>query len=457
MKVEARVLKGFRDYLPEVERPRQEMLGKVRSVFESFGYGPLMTPALEYSDILLGKYGDEGDKLLYRFLDNGERDIAMRYDLTVPLARVVAMHQDLVMPWRRYQIAPVWRAEKPARGRFREFMQCDVDLVGEPSLRADAEIMMVGLSVLERLAVPRFVMRVNDRRILDGVLDTLGVPQAQRIAVLRIVDKLPKVGRAAVDKEITETVGLDQPTIDRLFAMLVPADGVAPRAHLSALGADLAQSDTGREGLAGLDALLATLGEAGFADRVDIDLTIARGLDYYTSTIYETFLVGHEAFGSVMSGGRYDTLLDMFSGRKTPAVGISLGVDRLLAALLELALVDSKPAPADAFFCLFADQDYAANAALAARLRQAGLAVELSLTAGKLGRQFQVATKKGHRFALIQGADERGRGEVVVKDLTSGTQDQHPVGDDTALAALAAHLKARLARSSQATAEGSAP
>lgn len=441
MRVEARVLKGFRDYLPEVEGPRQTMLGKVKTVFESFGYGPLMTPALEYSDILLGKYGDEGDKLLYRFTDNGERDVALRYDLTVPLARVVAMHGDLVTPWRRYQVAPVWRAEKPARGRFREFMQCDVDLVGEPSVRADAEIMMVGLSVLEALAVPRFVMRVNDRRILDGVLDKVGVPTEQRIAVLRIVDKLPKVGRAEVDKEIKATVGLDQDKIDALFSLLVPEPEVTARAHLERLAAELAQSEVGQQGLAGLGALLSTLSDAGFTEKVDIDLTIARGLDYYTSTIYETFLVGHEAFGSVMSGGRYDTLLDMFSSRSTPAVGISLGVDRLLAALLELGLLQANKAPADAFFCLFSEADYAHNAALATALRKVGLNVELALSAGKLGKQFQLATKKGHRFALLQGEGERAAQQVVLKNLGTGTQETLPCGDEAALRHLATLIR----------------
>jgi histidyl-tRNA synthetase len=198
-RIEARVLKGFRDYLPEVERPRQKMLATVRGVFEGFGFGPLQTPAIEYADVLLGKYGDEGDKLLYRFRDNGDRDVALRYDLTVPLARLVGQyHGQLQYPFRRYQMAPVWRAEKPARGRFREFMQCDVDIVGEPSRHADAEIMMVGLSVLRALGVPGYVMRVNDRRILDGVLDVVGVePGLPRVLALRAIDKLPKVGGPA--------------------------------------------------------------------------------------------------------------------------------------------------------------------------------------------------------------------------------------------------------------------
>jgi histidyl-tRNA synthetase len=421
-RVEARVLKGFRDYLPEVEGPRQRMLATVKGVFESFGYGALQTPALEYSDILLGKYGDEGDKLLYRFMDNGERDVAMRYDLTVPLARVIGMYQDLVMPWRRYQVAPVWRAEKPGKGRFREFMQCDADLVGEPSVRADAEIMMVGLGVLAALEVPSFVMRVNDRRILDGVLDTVGVEgRDARMSVLRAIDKLPKIGPDEVRAEIRAGVGLGDEAITRLFGLL--GREIGGREDLAALREELVGSEVGLAGIAGLSELLAILEGAGLGAQVAVDLSIARGLDYYTSTIYETFLVGHEAYGSVMSGGRYDTLMDMFSGKATPAVGISLGVDRLLAALLDLGLVKARKASADAFFCMFSNEDYAAVAGLARTLRAAGVKVEVALSAGKLGKQFQLATKKGYRWALLQGADERARGELVLKDLESGTQE----------------------------------
>jgi len=431
VRVEPKILKGFRDYLPELEGPRQRMLTQVKGAFERFGYGPLQTPALEYSEILVGKYGDEGDKLLYRFMDNGERDVALRYDLTVPLARVVGMYSgSLVMPFRRYQIAPVWRAEKPAKGRFREFMQCDADVVGEPSVRADAEIMMVGLSVLASLAVPGYVMRVNDRRILDGVLDVVGVPAAQRIVVLRSVDKLPKVGADAVRKEIIETVGLADTAIDKLFSLLFRE--VKGDADLVTLGSELAESAVAQAGIAGLRELLSII-EVGWGSehggQVAVDLTIARGLDYYTSTIYETFLVGHESYGSVMSGGRYDGLMDMFSGKPTPAVGISLGVDRLLSALTDLGLVPAKKTSADVFFCLFDAADYPAITRVANQLRALGVGVEVALAGGKLGKQFQLAARKGYRWALLQGSDERAKGDVVLKDLTAGTQEVLSLAD----------------------------
>ena len=424
VRVEPKILKGVRDYLPDLEGPRQEMLQRVKAAFERFGYGPLQTPAIEYAEILLGKGGDEADKLLYRFIDNGERDVALRYDLTVPLARVVAMYGDLVMPFRRHQVAPVWRAEKPAKGRFREFVQCDADLVGEPSVRGDAEIMMVGLAVLAALEVPGYVMRVNDRRILDGVLDVVGIEKSARIAVLRVVDKLPKVGPDAVRAEIKEQVALGDDAdqrIDRLFALLFRE--VGSDADLVRLGEEIAASEVGRAGIAGLRELLSILEGAGVRERVAVDLTIARGLDYYTSTIYETFLAGHESYGSVMSGGRYDGLMGTFSGKPTPAVGISLGVDRLLAALTDLGLAGTRRAGADVFFCLFDVADYPAIAKVSNELRALGLGVEVALGGGKLGKQLQLATRKGYRFALLQGGDERARGEVVAKDLVSGTQE----------------------------------
>ena len=433
-KVEAKILKGFRDYLPDLEGPRQQMLQAVKAAFESFGYGPLQTPAIEYADILLGKGGDEADKLLYRFMDNGDRDVALRYDLTVPLARVVAMYGDRVMPFRRYQVAPVWRAEKPAKGRFREFVQCDADLVGEPSVRGDAEIMMVGLAVLAALEVPGYVMRVNDRRILDGVLDVVGVDKAARVAVLRVVDKLPKVGPDAVRAELKDQVGLGggdgvaaDAQIDRLFALLFRE--VRSDADLARLGEEIATSEVGQAGIAGLRELLSILEGAGVRERVAVDLTIARGLDYYTSTIYETFLAGHESYGSVMSGGRYDGLMGTFSGKATPAVGISLGVDRLLAALTDLGLAGNKRAGAHVFFCVFDVADFPAVAKVSNELRALGLGVEVALGGGKLGKQLQLATRKGYRFALIQGGDERARGEVVAKDLVSGTQETLALAD----------------------------
>lgn len=426
--VKPQLLKGFRDYLPEVELTRRRMLDQITTVFESFGFGPLQTPAIEYAETLLGKYGDEGEKLLYRFEDNGKRDVALRYDLTVPLARVVANYGDLPRPFRRYQVAPVWRAEKPGRGRFREFMQCDVDVVGEASIRADAECMIVGLEVLAAVEVEGAIMRVNNRRILDGALDAIGVQGKEpRHAVMRGIDKLPKIGREGVEAELRAGVGLESDQLARLFAVIDRKIG-GP-ADLEGLRPLVGGSEDGARGLAELTELLEILYAAGYAERVEVDLSIARGLDYYTSTIYETFLVGHEEYGSVMSGGRYDTLLGVFLKESLPAVGISLGVDRLIAALLDLGLVAPRKTAADVFIALFDAADYADNVRLATALRRVGLRSELALSPDRLGKQFKLAERKGYRHVLLAGAAEHARGEVQVKELGAGGQETYAVAD----------------------------
>lgn len=420
-RVNARTLKGFRDYLPEAEIPRQHMLRAVTKVFESFGFGPLTTPALEYSQVLLGNYGDEGDKLLYRFEDNGGRDVALRYDLTAPLARVVAQHGNLERPFKRYQIAPVWRAEKPGKGRFREFLQCDVDIVGESSMRADAECMLVGLEVLRALGVESVEMRVNNRRLLAGILDRVGIDtEEQRRDVLRAVDKLPKIGRPGVERELQADHGLGPEACERLFEVL--GRSVNGREDVQALETLLSESEEGLAGVAELVELLGHLEAAGVADSVAVDLSIARGLDYYTGTIYETFVTTHEDYGSVMSGGRYDNLLGTFLKASLPAVGISLGIDRLVSLLSENGALPARAAVADVFVALFDDDGFGPACAHAAELRQAGVAVEVSLKAGRLGKQFRYAERKGYRWVLFAGPDEVASGQVALKDLEDGSQ-----------------------------------
>lgn len=420
-RVQPRVLKGFRDYLPETDGARQRMLRQVAAVFESFGFGPLTTPALEYAEILLGKVGDDGDKLLYRFEDNGGRDVALRYDLTVPLARVVAQHRHLEMPFRRYQIAPVWRAEKPGRGRFREFLQCDVDIVGEASMRADAECVMVGLEVLDALGVQGPEMRVNNRKILDGLLDGLGVDEgAGRRAVMRAIDKLPKIGRDGVSAELTEQASLDTAAQERLFDFL--ERDVGSRADVSALSAELESSPHGQRGVAELTELLELVDGAGYGTRVRVDLSIARGLDYYTGTIYETFVLGREEYGSIMSGGRYDTLLGLFLKESVPAVGISLGIDRLLTLLGDMDALDARRGVGDLFAALVDPSSQTWIQEVARALRKQGLKVEVSLKDQKIGKQLRYAERKGYRWVLLAGPEEAASGQVSLKDLETGHQ-----------------------------------
>ncbi len=416
-RIEPRVLKGFRDYLPEVMIPREAMLEAVARVFRSFGFHPLATPALEYSDILVGKYGDEGDQLLYRFEDNGKRDVSLRYDLTVPLARVMGQHgAQLPRPFRRYQIAPVWRAEKPAHGRFREFMQCDVDVVGEPSLVADFECMQVGVAVLRALGVTRFEMRVNDRRVLDGLMRRLGVADSrQQVEMLRVVDKLPKIGWDAMLAELRTKVELDEAGTQALHTFL--------HGSLDAVDDRVVDLDVAGPGLESLRTLLGWAAELGIAEHLSVDLSIARGLDYYTSTIYETFLTDLPSLGSVMSGGRYDRLLALFTGEELPAVGISLGVDRLLAGLGELGLLPASAGAPQVFIAVAGAAQVPYALRLAAQLRQAGLVVLQGLGADqKLGKQLKLAARVGARITLVVGDEERLNGTVGLKDMTAGSQ-----------------------------------
>ncbi len=415
------VLKGFRDYAPEEMMARQLMLDKVRAVFESFGYMPLHTPALEYSEILLGKYGADGEKLLYRFLDNGGRDVALRYDLTVPLARFVGMNPTMRMPFRRYQIAPVWRAERPQRGRFREFYQCDADLIGIDSPQADAECILIDCGVMAALSMDEFTIQINHRGYLDGLLEAQGIGPDQVVPVMRILDKVDKVSREAL-KEMLKQEGLASGQVD-VLASLGDIDG-DHEARLKG-GLELAAgSEKSREAVERLEQVLALVEVSAPGAPVRFTPSVARGLDYYTGIVYETFLPARYGVGSVMSGGRYDNLLGSMAKREIPAVGISLGIDRLLSALSsgeggQTATVTR------VLVCTMEGTEIDA-ARVAARLRRdlpAGAnGVELYPTGAKVKKQFDYANKRGIGFVAMVGEEEASKGKVALKNLETGEQ-----------------------------------
>jgi histidyl-tRNA synthetase len=418
-----RVLGGFRDYLPDAMMARERLMETARRVYRSYGFSPIDTPVLEYSEILLGKGGDESDKQLFRFRDNGDRDVAMRFDLTVPLARFSAMHAgELGLPFKRYHIAPVWRGEKPQKGRYREFVQCDFDTIGTLSNAADIETLMVIYDLLSAIGFtqngqPQFGIRVNNRLILNGVLEQLGVAE-KSVGVLRAIDKLPKVGREAVLAEMVEKVSL---TNEQAVQVL---DLLSTEADLDQLEKLLASNAKASEGVARLRELLSAAKEAGIpASAVTIDLSIARGLDYYTGTIYETFLTALPTIGSVCSGGRYDNLAGLFTKEQLPGIGASLGLDRLLAAMEELGMIGHATTPAVVFVPQFDESKLGAYMHLARRLRAAGIATEVYPEAKKLGKQLQYADRKGFRLAVIAGSDEFAKGEWQVKDLQSGSKE----------------------------------
>lgn len=418
-RIEPRVLKGFRDYLPATMLVRERLMETARRVFRSYGFSPIDTPALEYAEILLGKGGDESDKQLYRFRDNGDRDVAMRFDLTVPLARFAAQHAGtLGLPFKRYHLGTVWRGENTQKGRYREFMQCDFDTIGTLSPGADLETLLVIHDLLTAIGFDRFTIRVNNRMILNGLLQQIGVAD-RTTGVLRAIDKLAKIGAEGVAKELVEHVGLDSAGADKVLAV------TRPDVTLDDLDTALADNETGRQGVSKLREMFATATAAGIpAERLALDVSIARGLDYYTGTIFETFLNDLPTIGSVCSGGRYDNLADLFTKEKLPGVGASLGLDRLLAAMEELQLLGNTSTPAQVFIAYFDKDRLGDYQRLARSLRSEGLGVEVYPEATGLGKQLKYADRKGFKLALIAGSTEFAADQWQVKQLATGTTTQ---------------------------------
>jgi histidyl-tRNA synthetase len=423
--IKPQTLKGFRDYLPGAMLAREALIDTARAVYRSYGFSPIDTPALEYSEVLLGKGGDESDKQLFRFTDQGDRDVAMRFDLTVPFARFAAQHlQEIGVPFKRYHIGTVWRAEKPQRGRFREFIQCDFDTIGTDSNASDIETLLVIHDLMARLGFERFTIRVNHRQLLNGLLETLGL--ADRSAgVLRALDKLGKIGRDGVVAELTGGVGATTEDAARVldFAGLTGA----PADILSEVERRLNGNARGLDGVAKLRELFTCAGAAGVpAERVALDVSIARGLDYYTGTIYETFLGDLPQIGSVCSGGRYDNLAGLFTKQPLPGVGASLGLDRLLAAMEELGLVRQASTPAPVLITLMDEPRLGDYLRIGRNLRAAGIAAEVFPQFRPLKKQLQYADRKGFRLAVIAGEQEFAAGTWQVKDLSRQTQQAVP-------------------------------
>lgn len=405
------ILKGFQDFLPEVMIPRQQMIEKIIRVFELYGFVPQDTPALEYADLLMGKYGED-EKLIYRFQDNGGREVALRYDLTVPLARVIAMYRGkLPMPYKRYQISKVWRADKPQRGRFREFVQFDADVVGSKSLIIDAEIVAMMCDTMKALGVKNYFVRLNDRRILNGVGECADVPKEKIASLLTAIDKAEKIGRQGLMQELADR-GFDSKVatfVDRLLAMKESGKVIVDLRKLlrSSVGAQDALND--------LQKIMDDLEARGWKDRVLVDPSIARGLAYYTGTIYETTILDAPEYGSVMSGGRYDQLVKKLGGPDLPAVGTSVGVDRLYAALRQMKLLPDTKSFSDALIINFEAADQPAYGALAQSLRREGISCEIYAEPKKVLNQFQYADQQGIPFVLLMGSKEKEMNQVTLR------------------------------------------
>jgi histidyl-tRNA synthetase len=406
----------MRDFLPEDVRRRQYVIGVIADVYQRYGFEPLETPAVENIETLMGKYGEEGDRLIFRILKRGEEgksgeaDLALRYDLTVPLARVVAQYRaELPKFFKRYQVQPVWRADRPQKGRFREFYQCDVDAIGSTSLVIETDLLAAAAEVLTRLGFDNFRIRLNHRKLLTAVLTSAGIPAEQHGTALVALDKLDKTSPEAVIAELVER-GVQKNAAEAMLARL--ATGLTDDVMLEG-------ADDVRE----IQRLCAHTPAAG---RIHVDLSLARGLSYYTGAIFE--IAVPDLAGSLGGGGRYDELIGMFLGQQVPACGISLGLERILVVMAERAMFPESltATAADAMVTIW-NADNAADAIrLAGELRAAGLRVDVYPEPDKIGKQFKYADARGIRFVTVVGDAETERGEVAVKNLQTGEQHVMP-------------------------------
>ena len=415
--------------------PRERLIATAQRVYRSFGFSPIDTPALEYTEILLGKQldktdksaaGEETEKQLYRFRDHGDRDVALRFDLTVPLARFVAQHvHELGLPFKRYHIGAVWRGENTQRGRYREFMQCDFDTIGTKSVAADVETALVIHELLRAIGFERFTIHINNRQVLNGLLAKLGLAE-KSTAILRSIDKLAKIGREKVAAELIAAAGTSSEQADQVLRLAEMSGGNDD--VLRQVAVLVAGNELGEQGVARLEQIFANVKAAGVPDsRIKLDVAIARGLDYYTGAIFETLLDDLPTIGSICSGGRYDNLAGLYTKQELPGIGASLGLDRLLAAMEELKMIEKVRTPAPVFIPFFDPQRLADYLRLAASLRAAGIGVEIFPEPKKLGQQLKYADQRGFRVALIAGENEFAAGKCQVKNLQTATSEEVPL------------------------------
>ncbi len=429
--IEPSILAGFQEFLPKEQMLFTRMQDLIRASFESYGFIPLDTPVLEKSQVLLAKSGGDTAKQVYRF-EKGDTDMAMRFDLTVPLARYVAQHYDsLVFPFRRYHIGKVYRGERPQKGRFREFYQCDIDIIGNETLGIlnDAELVSVINATFEALKIGDFTVMLNNRKLLGGFFASLGIDDPTD--ALRTVDKLDKIGKEKVLEELVAQ-GVAEEAAEKIIALTSVSgstDEVFGKIEAMGLCGIGGSFD---EGLSELKTVCGYIKMFGVPEsRYCIDLKIARGLDYYTGTVYETKLNGYPELGSICSGGRYDDLASNYTKKKLPGVGISIGLSRLFYQLCAAGIInaDGRSTPSKVLFIPMGDTlEYTLG--IAQKVRKAGIACETYLGEGKLGKKFGYADKLGIPYAAVLGSDERDAGSITVKDMRTGEQNSYGSVDE---------------------------
>ncbi|MXV85132.1 histidine--tRNA ligase [Candidatus Poribacteria bacterium] len=424
--IRPRVPRGMRDILPEQMIRRQYVIDVIRDVFEEFGFEPLQTPALELSEVLTGKYGPDAEKLIYQAGHvGGKEDISLRYDLSVPLCRVVAMHPQLPKPFKRYQIDPVWRAERPQKGRYRQFFQCDADTVGTESMLADAENVNLIYQVLTRLGFEQFEVNINDRKLITGIGQFAGVPEEQLGGLYRSIDKLDKIGLSGVRDELAENQ-IPGPVIEQLLALLqIEGD---PATVLNALSEQLGDSEIAREGVAELEELNGYLTTLGVPDKFyRMNVSMVRGLEYYTGPIYET-VVEEPKIGSITGGGRYDELIGSFSKQGYPATGTSFGIERIIDVMEEFDMFPTTVGKTvtQVLVTIFDAELAQESLKLATLLRQNGIRTEVYSRPTRLSTQIKYADTKGIPYAVILGSDELEAGNVAIRNLAIREQQVVP-------------------------------
>ena len=433
--------KGTRDFSPVEMTRRNYMFDTIKSVFRTYGYAPLETPAMENLSTLMGKYGEEGDKLLFKILNSGDFmdkvtpeqlegssaalatkicEKGLRYDLTVPFARFVVQHQaEIAFPFKRYQVQPVWRADRPQKGRYREFYQCDVDAIGSRSLILEAELVEIVETVFSKLGI-NVVLKLNNRKILFGIAEAIGHAD-KMIDITVAIDKLDKIGLENVEKELLER-GIEQEAIERLKPILVLEGTTLEK--LSTLRTILAESPTGLKGVEEMEELFGLLAEQGTSLEVELDLSLARGLNYYTGAIFEVKAKDYQ-IGSICGGGRYDDLTGIFGLPDTSGVGISFGADRIYDVMLGLGLFpEEAQLTTKVIFINFGGQERKVSLTLLKALRKAGVASEIYPDSAKMKKQMEYANKRGIPFVVIVGESEAAEGVATVKNMLEGTQEK---------------------------------
>ena len=440
-KMKPRTLSGFMELLPEKQAQFERMTELLRRSYSLFGFTPLDTPIIEASEVLLAKAGGETEKQIYRFT-KGDTDLSLRFDLTVPLAKYVALHYaDLSFPFRRFQIGKVYRGERAQRGRFREFYQADIDVIGDGKLDIanEAEIPSIIYQTFTALGLKRFQIRVNNRKILNGFYQLIHWDHRAG-DIMRVVDKLDKIGAEKVGLMLYDEVGMDQDAVGEVMKFISITG--SNNDVLNALEEYRGENQTFDQGLDELNTVVKYLAAFGVPeDHFAVDLTIARGLDYYTGTVYETFMTDHPEIGSICSGGRYDNLAEYYIDKQLPGVGISIGLTRLFYVLEEQGYLNDElnTAPVDVLILPMTD-DLTPAIELATQLRQAGVRAQLYTEQKKFKQKMSYADKLGVPYAAFLGEDEIAQGKVSLKDMATGTQELLAIEEaaDKVLAAIAA-------------------